>query len=202
MVNPTAAKETKGEGHCCKGSSRHQATGSRPGEQRTRTKKGTKAKSGLGQKKRGGGKQNKITKAGFLGCPGHSSFCAGGTGNAQRAAKPRSPWLAGGGSSTVEALVALLGRHRGSRSPWCLCAHPAALAPPVPPAVAQVAPAGSLPHTGAFLQLPGMGAQSQQSPWSQSPRVCNRDRKNQEEKPGFSYPQGWEGRWQLVLFHR
>lgn len=74
MVNPTAAKETKGEGHCCKGSSRHQATGSRPGEQRTRTKKGTKAKSGLGQKKRGKGKQNKITKAGFLGCPGHSSF--------------------------------------------------------------------------------------------------------------------------------
>lgn len=95
-MKPTAAKETKGEGHCCQGSSRHQATGSRPGEQRTRTKQGTKAKSGLGQKKRERGKPNKITKAGFLGCPGHSGFRAGGTGNAQRAATAMLP-LAGMG---------------------------------------------------------------------------------------------------------
>lgn len=102
----------------------------------------------------------------------------------------------------MKALLALPGGHRGSWSPSCPHAHPGAWAPPVPPASAQVAPVGSLPHTRASLQLPGVGAQPQWSPWSQNPRVCNRDRKNQEEKPGFSYPQGQEGRWQLVLFHR
>lgn len=58
------------------------------------------------------------------------------------------------------------------------CSHTLLLRPP---ALAQVAPTGSLPHAEAFLWLPGAGPQPHQSPWPQSPRVCNRDRKKKKK---------------------
>lgn len=42
------------------------------------------------------------------------------------------------------------------------------LAPPPPPALAQGAPTGSLPHAGPILQLPGAGAWLQRSPKPES----------------------------------
>lgn len=62
--------------------------------------------------------------------------------------EPCSPWLAWGGSSTVEALVALPCRSRGSRSPSCPCTHPAALAPPVPQLWPRWLPWGPCPTQG------------------------------------------------------
>lgn len=70
------------------------------------------------------------------------------------------------------------------------CSHTLLLCPP---ALAQVAPAGSLPHAGAFLRLPGAGAHPHRSPWPQSPRVCNRDRKKPRRETRILLPPGSGG---------
>lgn len=58
-----------------------------------------------------------------------------------------------------------------------------------PPAPAQGAPTGSLPHAGPILQLPGAGAWPQ---WPQNPRVCNRDRKTKKRNQDSPTPkEGW-----------
>lgn len=159
MVEPTAAP---GKGSCLQGG--HQATGSKPGEQRTKTKKGTPVKSGLGHRKRGGGEQTKRTKAGFIGLSWWQGCPAGEAGT--RWAHPTAP---------LPRLCLAGWREMETLTPSCSCrSHMPPLLPSLGPGGSCGVPAprrslpavrgGRLSHIRTLAPEPEGGSERQKKP--------------------------------------
>lgn len=144
-----------------------------------------------------------------MGCPGHSGCHAGETGNVQR--QGREPHSSSASAShSSGSLVACpwiyLAGWRGSWRPSRPHSHPAATRSSCGPQLwPRWLPRGPCPtqRPSCGSREPGLSHISHPGPKAREFAIeTEKKKKTQEEKPGFSYPQGQEGRWHLTLSHR